>query len=138
MGALKTRKKILIVDDDADISAGLRELLTPEYEVFVAREGAEAISHAQSQDFDLLLTDLKLPGIDGLEVARNIRKISRNIKTVLHTGSILSIMPSAATSSHVDMVVHKGIDISELRSLLASLLDDGTKPKTQPNSNGNP
>ncbi len=131
MGALKTRKKILIVDDHADTRAGLRALLTPDYEVFVVGDGTEAISRAQSQDFDLLLTDFKLPDIDGLEVARNIRKISRHIKTVLHTGSILSIMPSAATSADVDKVVYKGIDVSELRSMLASLLDDGMQPNTQ-------
>ncbi|MBI2150128.1 MAG: response regulator [Acidobacteria bacterium] len=122
MGAPKTstRKKILIVDDEEDIRAGLRMLLTPDYEVFVARDGAEAISRAQSQDLDLLLTDLNLPGINGFEVARNIRQIIRGIKTVLHTAS-----PSATTSSHVDMVIHKGmVGASELLSLLASLLDD--------------
>lgn len=119
MSLVKTRKKILIVDDDADIRAGLRLLLTPDYDVFVARDGAEAISRAQSQDLDLLLTDLNLPDINGFEVARNIRQISRSIKTVLHTAS-----PSATTSSHVDMVVRKGIGVSELLSLLASLLDD--------------
>lgn len=100
MGALRTRKKILVVDDDADIRAGLQVLLMPDYEVFVASNGAEAISRAQSQDFDLLLTDVNLPDIDSLEIARNVRKISRDIKAVLpFTGSVLDVLPSAGASS---------------------------------------
>lgn len=123
MRALKTKRRVLIVEDDALIRAMLRELLKPDYDVFVASDGAEAVSQAQSQEFDLLLTDLNLPDIDGLEVARNIRGITRNIKTVLHTASILSV-PGVAPSSAIDVVVDKSIRAGELLSLLASLLDD--------------
>jgi CheY-like chemotaxis protein len=126
MRAPKPKKRVLIVEDDAVIGAMLQELLTPDYDVFVASDGAEGVSRAQSQEFDLLLTDLNLPDIDGFEVARNVRDITRNIKTVLHTASLLS-MPSAAPPSHIDVVVNKGIRASELLSLLASLLDDGSE-----------
>lgn len=123
MRAPRTKKRVLVVEDDAVIGAMLQELLTPEYEVYVASGGAEAVARARSEEFDLLLTDFNLPDIDGFEVARNIRRTTRNIKTVLHTASILSL-PAVAPPSHIDVVVDKGIHASDLLSLLASLLRD--------------
>ncbi len=120
------KRRVLIVEDDAVIRDMLGELLTPDYEVVVASDGAEALSQAQSQEVDLLLTDLKLPDIDGFEVARHVREITRNVKTVLHTASILSF-PALAPPPFIDVVVDKGIRASELLSLLASLLDEGAE-----------
>jgi CheY-like chemotaxis protein len=67
-----------------------------------------------------------MPDIDGFEVARNVRRISRNIKTVLHTASILSL-PATASPSDIDVVIDKNIGASELLSLLASLLNEGSE-----------
>jgi CheY-like chemotaxis protein len=128
MRAPRPKKKVLVVDDDTIIGAMLQELLTPAYDVFVASGGVEAVSQASSQEFDLLLTDLKLPDIDGFEVARNIRRISRNIKTVLHTASVLSL-PASSPPSDIDIVIDRGIRASELLSLLASLLEEQSETK---------
>ena len=122
----KAKRRVLIVEDDAVIRDMLGELLAPDYEVVVASDGAEAVEQAQSQKVDLLLTDLNLPDFDGFEVARHVREITRNVKTVLHTASILSI-PAVAPPPHIDVVVDKGIRASELLSLLASLLNDGAE-----------
>ncbi len=123
------KKSVLIVEDDVVIGAMLQELLAPDYDVAVANDGAEAIRKAQSQEFDVLLTDLNLPDIDGFEVARSIRGILRNIKTVLHTASIISL-PAASPPAYIDVVVDKGVRASELMSLLASLLDESPEQTT--------
>ncbi|KRM71631.1 response regulator YycF [Lacticaseibacillus brantae] len=68
-------KKILVVDDEKPISDIVKFNLTKEgYDVVTAYDGEEAIEKVESEDPDLILLDLMLPKIDGLEVARQVRK----------------------------------------------------------------
>jgi len=68
-------KKILVVDDEKPISDIVKFNLTKEgYEVVTAYDGEEALEKVESEDPDLILLDLMLPKIDGLEVARQVRK----------------------------------------------------------------
>lgn len=68
-------KKILVVDDEKPIVDIEKFNLTKEgYEVFVAYDGEEAIKQVNEVDPDLIILDLMLPKIDGLEVAREVRK----------------------------------------------------------------
>ena len=68
-------KKILVVDDEKPISDIVKFNLTKEgYEVYTAFDGEEAIEKVKEVEPDLILLDLMLPKIDGLEVAREVRK----------------------------------------------------------------
>lgn len=68
-------KKILVVDDEKPISDILKFNLTQEgYDVDTAADGEEALAKVKSYEPDLMLLDLMLPKIDGLEVARQVRK----------------------------------------------------------------
>lgn len=68
-------KKILVVDDEKPISDIVKFNLTKEgYEVFTAYDGEEALEKVKEVEPDLILLDLMLPKIDGLEVAREVRK----------------------------------------------------------------
>lgn len=68
-------KKILVVDDEKPISDIVKFNLTKEgYEVFTAYDGEEALAQVNEIEPDLILLDLMLPKIDGLEVAREVRK----------------------------------------------------------------
>ncbi|GEK06756.1 response regulator [Schleiferilactobacillus harbinensis] len=68
-------KKILVVDDEKPISDILKFNLTQEgYDVDTAADGEEALAKVKSYEPDLILLDLMLPKIDGLEVARQVRK----------------------------------------------------------------
>jgi signal transduction histidine kinase/CheY-like chemotaxis protein len=78
---------ILVVDDEPNVLATVRAILQQEgYEVCSAHGGAEAISAIQSRHYDLVLTDLKMPGIDGLGVLGAVRKYSPDTVTVMMTG----------------------------------------------------
>lgn len=67
--------KILIVEDDAAIAAIERDYLEIEhYEVEIAEEGEAGLARGLSGEFDLILLDLMLPGIDGFEICRCLRK----------------------------------------------------------------
>jgi DNA-binding NtrC family response regulator len=78
---------ILVADDDGALCDNLKELLTVGgYCVAVAHDGQTAIDMAKQQAFDLLLLDLKLPEVAGLEVYRRIKVLQPQITTILITG----------------------------------------------------
>lgn len=66
---------ILIIDDDKLIAVTLRRLLTREgYNVTTALNGARALMLIQRLDFDLIMSDIKMPGMDGIETVKKIRE----------------------------------------------------------------
>ena len=80
--------KILVVDDEAPIRITLRELLRRHgYEVTLAASGQEAIACIDREGFDLLLLDLKLPGISGLEVATYAQGRGSTAPVIILTGT---------------------------------------------------
>ena len=81
------RARILVVDDEETV----RELLTKtlalaEYEVDVATEGRTAIDRMRIIPYDLLITDLRMPGADGLTVIREARRLKADIPVIIVTG----------------------------------------------------
>ena len=66
--------KILIVDDEALVTRSIKRLLNKKgYEVFMAKNGMEAIEEVKKEEFDLIISDVRMPGIDGVEMIKNIR-----------------------------------------------------------------
>ena len=66
---------LLIVDDEEHTLNGLKEIMSQEgYNVFTALSAEDGIDHLSKQDIDLVITDLQLPGMDGLELSRNVLK----------------------------------------------------------------
>ena len=79
---IMSKERILVVDDEEDILELVRYNLAKEgYHVTVALTGEDAIKKAQSESFDLIILDLMLPGIDGLEVAKRLKN-SPNTESV--------------------------------------------------------
>src|SRR5688572_30272025 len=74
MGEMSVQTRILVVDDDPRIAASVRRALVYEgYEVQVAADGRAALDLARDQPPDLVVLDLMLPRIDGMEVCRRLR-----------------------------------------------------------------
>ncbi len=79
--------RILVADDDAVIREGLRRILTAEgYEVEVVSNGRAALERLEQKHFRLLVTDLKMPGMSGLEVLQAIRSFQPELPVILITG----------------------------------------------------
>jgi CheY-like chemotaxis protein len=71
----KLAKNILIIDDDKLIAITLRRLLTKEgYNVTTALSGIKALALIQKSDFDLIMSDIKMPQMDGIETVKKIRE----------------------------------------------------------------
>jgi CheY-like chemotaxis protein len=70
---MSTLKKILMVDDDADLREALADqlVLTEEFDVFEAGDGAEGLAKAKEQHYDLVILDVGLPDMDGREPVPN-------------------------------------------------------------------
>ena len=69
--------RILIVEDDIDLNDTLKEFLENFYEVDRVFDGEEALKKAYEENFDLIILDVKLPKMDGFEVAKEIRKFKK-------------------------------------------------------------
>ena len=81
------RPRILVVDDEASIREMLSKTLAlAEYDVDVAPDGRAAIERLRLMPYDLLITDLKMPGMDGLSVIREARRYRPDLPVIIITG----------------------------------------------------
>lgn len=82
-----SRPRILVVDDEAAIRDLLAKTLAlAEYDVDVAPEGRSALERLRTLPYDLLITDLKMPGVDGLAVIREARRYKPDLPVIIITG----------------------------------------------------
>jgi excisionase family DNA binding protein len=81
------RPRILVVDDEAAIRDLLSKTLAlAEYDVDLAPDGRTALERLRIIPYDLLITDLKMPGIDGLTVVREARRLKADLPVLIITG----------------------------------------------------
>jgi CheY-like chemotaxis protein len=88
---LRPVKRILIVDDDVSILGLLREILEPEgHEIYTAGNGAEALSMVLDTDFDLIITDYRMPQLSGKEFYERAVALKPGIKNrfVFNSGEL--------------------------------------------------
>ena len=79
---------VLVVDDESAIRESLQGVLEDEgYKVAAAATGEAAIESVQNQSFDLVLLDIWLPGIDGLETLERIRELDNSPEVIIISGS---------------------------------------------------
>jgi CheY-like chemotaxis protein len=72
-------KKILVIDDEEIIIKSFAKLLEKStYEVFIAKSGRDALIMNEEENFDLIICDMRMPGINGVETVKSIYKILKN------------------------------------------------------------
>ncbi len=82
-----TKGAILLAEDEPSVRESLAEVLADEgFQVTSVGDGAAAIAALETQDFDLVLSDVRMPGADGLEVLRHVREVSPQTLVLLMTG----------------------------------------------------
>jgi two-component system, NtrC family, response regulator HydG len=118
------KQSILVVDDDAALREMVGELLDEQgYEVQVAASGEEALAQVANRDFSCVLTDLQMPGIDGLELLGSLRENHPDLPTVLMTsfGSIETAVEAMRLGAH-DFVT-KPFESEQLKLTLERALE---------------
>lgn len=81
--------RILVMEDDVNIAKGLEMVLADEdYSVRVANDGQSAIDAFKEEDFDLLIADIRLPDMNGLDVIKQVRRHTPETKIIVITGFV--------------------------------------------------
>ncbi|WP_199617192.1 response regulator [Paenibacillus alkalitolerans] len=121
------KNKVLIVDDQNGIRVLLTEVFSSEgYRTFQASNGKLALDIVTKESPDLVLLDMKIPGMDGLEILKHIKKINPAIKVIMMTAYGELDMIKEATESGALMHFTKPFDIDELRNAVNSELRGGS------------
>jgi DNA-binding response OmpR family regulator len=116
-------KKILIVDDEENIRLLYKEELEEAgYRVAVAEDAAKALERAESWNPDLIMLDIKMPGIEGIEVARRLKARRRDLPIVFCTAYEDYKHEFGAWSS--DAYIVKSSNLSELKARIRELLGE--------------
>lgn len=110
------RVRVLIVDDEKGIREVLRDFFEGEgFEVFEAADGAGALEMARKERFDVVLTDLKMPGLDGIQVLKEIRHILPDTAALILTGHPSSESAVTAMEIGCDGYLNKPVNLSLLK-----------------------
>lgn len=122
---MKSKHRILVVDDDERNLRLMQALLLPlDYEVILAKDGKEALEKVREIPPDVILLDVMMPGMDGFEVARRLKKEeeTKTIPIVMVTSLRETEDRVKALEVGADDFLSKPVDKTELRARVSSLL----------------
>jgi DNA-binding NtrC family response regulator len=109
------KAKILIVDDEQSMLVTLGDILKIlGYVVFTAENCHQAIELVKNNKLDLILMDFKMPGMNGVEVYREIRKVDSSMKVIFITAYYEENIVKEAFLEGVCVICHKPLDIPQL------------------------
>jgi len=126
-------KRVLIVDDAVELNRMLRaaiEALIPGVEVKIYPSAEEAVLELMHRTYDLMIVDIRLPGISGLDLTHRLREAGNNIKIFLITGLAVKDLDEKARAAGADRFLVKPFLMSEFLEITAELLD--VQPVTEP------
>ncbi len=123
------KKKILIVDDDRTILTSFSEILQSKgYSIDTAESGTEAISKTEKDYFNLVLLDIKLPDMEGIDLLNSIRETNPRMMKIVVSGYASLENSVAALNRGADAYLIKPVDPEELVRIV------GEKLKKQENA----
>ncbi len=120
---LRSREQVLVVDDEPNLRRVLSAQLARDgYEVHTACDGEEALATLQEHHLDLVITDLRMPKVDGMELLRRARKLDADLPVVIITahGSVDNAVEALKTGAF-DYIT-KPFDQSEVRNVVKKAL----------------
>jgi len=118
------QRKILIIDDETDLLELIRDVLEEKnYQVFCASNGVDGILLNEQKNPDLIVLDLRMPEMDGIETLRNIRKADDNVIVVILTGYGCPDTIRDATDLNVSEYLSKPFGNSELLDIIDKALN---------------
>lgn len=127
--------RILVVDDDPILRAIAEEILSAEgHDVTEAENGRAAIAAARAQPFDLVVTDILMPEVDGLELIRQLREAGSNVRILaVSSGGKYSSKDVLAWAKGVgaDAVLHKPLQRARLIETVDLLLSPSASGRSE-------
>ncbi len=119
---MKKRLRILAVDDEPIIAESIAYVLeAPHRKIVVAQDGKEALDLAAKENFDVVITDHRMPRAGGLELVRKLRQRKYSGKIVVLSAYLSEDNIGTYEELAVDEIVSKPFDSTELREVIAGL-----------------
>ena len=116
------KKKVLVCDDEESIRLLLRETFKENYDVIEAVDGREALRLSNSEAFDLIIIDIKMPGTHGIEVIEQIRQNNKNVPIIICSAYRLMEDDNVLKSADVAAFVTKPLNINALKKKVSELI----------------
>ncbi len=120
---MKRNPTILVVDDEKGVYDLFHRILKKNgYTVLVAKDGKEALELVDKKSPDLVILDLKLPDMNGIQVLRRLKKINENIEVIMITGYGTMKTARMAMSLGAYDYITKPFDINYIKALIKDAL----------------
>jgi CheY-like chemotaxis protein len=120
-----TLQRILVVDDDVHVAqtiqAGLESL--PNCEVEIAAGSEQALQAFEQKPFDLLITDYRMPGIDGILLATRARQLYPRTVTIMITAYDNDTLRKRAVGASIRCILDKPVGLGEIRNIALEALE---------------
>lgn len=126
-------QRILVIEDDSDIADLIHlHLGDLDYAVTTARDGNAGLRHAISTHWDMIILDVQLPGIDGLEICRRIRQRSQYVPILMLTAKSSELDRVVGLEVGADDYVTKPFSVLELKARVRAMLRRSQLPNIAP------
>ncbi len=120
--------RVLVVDDELLIRDLLYDFFSDQgWDIVVAEGGQKAVEYLKNQEFDLVLTDLKMPDMDGLDLTGRIRALYHDLPVIIMTGYPSLDSAVAALRKKVDDYIIKPFNVNALFKSAKKVVDEKRK-----------
>jgi len=120
----ETTRSVLIVDDEPNMRKTLADILHDEgYEVSTAASGEEAVEMCSGEGYDIVLLDVRMPGIDGVEAFRQIRRHQENVRVIMMSAYSVDELKEAALDEGAIAFLSKPLDVERVVKLIGEVKD---------------
>jgi len=117
-----SKKRILIVEDDEEMRALLRDVIEEEgHKTDSVNNGSEAFRKLVKQSFDLIITDIRMPGLTGLDILPGMRKLHPEVPIVVITAFGSEEIQRKALERGANAYLEKPIHFQKLRNLIQDM-----------------
>jgi DNA-binding response OmpR family regulator len=127
------RKRILVIEDERDIADLIQiHLQDLDYAVTIARDGNAGLRYGSAERWDLIILDLRLPGVDGLEICRKLRQKTEYVPILMLTSKSSELDRVVGLELGADDYVTKPFSVLELMARVKAILrraDLGNRPR---------
>jgi len=121
-------KKILVADDDLNIRTALSEALSEEgYEVIAVGTGGEALKIALEKKLDLLILDIKMPDIHGIDVLKRLRAKGKTLPVIILTAFPAMEKDMEIQLGKISAFISKPFDLEEVKNTVRGIVVEETE-----------
>ncbi|MBW2617186.1 MAG: response regulator [Deltaproteobacteria bacterium] len=119
-------EKILVVDDERGIRYLLSDVLSDAgFEVSMAKDGQESLDQLEDNRFDLVITDINMPRLDGIEMLKRMKMAGRKEKVIIMTANLLDLKFEEAEVPHVVTQLQKPFRIDSFLDMVIATVKNG-------------